>query len=114
MALSRNEIPQIRWDGKTVYVALPMENEKLIEARWNPKRTYIIRVKESGAEDWSFGVETPLTGCTFVDLKPDTEYEVQVRAKSAGGEGEPTLLKMRTNPTGVGGNVVPFPARPRK
>ena len=112
MSQSRSASPQIKWDGKTVYVALPMEDGNLIEAKWRPKQTYIIRVKESGADDWNFGVETPLSGCTFVDLKPDTEYEVQVRAKGAAGEGEPTLLRMRTNPTGDSGNVIPFPPRP--
>ena len=114
MSHSRNTSPQIKWDGKTVFVALPVEDGKLVEARWSPKLTYVIRVRESGADDWSFGVETPLSGCTFVDLKPDTEYEVQVRAKSAAGEGKPTLLRMRTNPTGVGANVIPFPSRPRQ
>ena len=114
MSQSRNANPQIKWHGKTVYVALPMEGDKLIEAKWSPKLTYIIRVKEAGADDWSFGVETPLSGCTFVDLKPDTEYEVQVRAKGAAGEGEPTVVRLRTNPAGDSGNVIPFPSRPRQ
>ncbi len=114
MVQSRNAGPEINWDGKTIFVKLPVEDGRTIEAKWNPNRTYVIRVREAGASEWNFGVETPLTGCTFVDLKPDTEYEVQVRAKGTAGEGKPTLLKMRTNPKGGGGNIVPFPSKPRR
>ena len=103
--------PEIKWDGKTWFVTLPVEHGKLLEAKWEPGLTYVIRIREAGTEDWSFGFATPIAGCTFVDLKPDTEYEVQVRAKNAAGEGEPAHLRMRTDPVGAANNIVPFPKR---
>ena len=54
-----------------------------MEAKWNPNLTFVVRVREVGTDKWSFGFETPLTCCTLVDLKPDTEYEMQVRGKNA-------------------------------
>ena len=49
--------------------------------------------------------------CTFVDLKPDTEYEVQVTSKNSTGEGEPVYAKIRTNPEGGSENIIPFRKR---
>ena len=60
--------------------------------------------REALAEQWSFGFETPITNFTFVDLKPDTEYEFQVRIKTAAGEGPPALFRVRTGPTGNSGS----------
>ena len=77
----------------------------------DPDFTYVIRVRESGTDAWSFGFETPVTHCTFVDLKPGTEYEVQIRTKHAGREGQPTYAKIQTNPKGNGENVIPFQKR---
>ena len=74
--------------------------------------TYVVRIREAGEDkDWSFGFETPITSFTFVDLKPDTEYELQVRTKNAAGEGVPAFFSIRTDPAGDSGNVVPFPTR---
>ena len=73
--------------------------------------TYVVRIREAGTEAWSFGFETPLTHISFVDLKPDTEYEVQLCPRNAAGEGKPRLLTIRTNPTGNTDNVIPFPGR---
>ena len=67
-----------------------------------------VCVKRIGTQ-WSFGFETPITNFTFVDLKPDTEYEFQVRIRTAAGEGPPSLFRVRTGPTGNSGNVIPFP-----
>ena len=50
-----------------------------------------------------------MTSFTFVDLKPDTEYEVQVRTKKRGREGPPEVFRVRTGPAGGADNVVPFP-----
>lgn len=103
--------PQVNWDGKTLAVTLPMQHGGLVEAKWEPSYTFVVHIREAGASEWSFGFETPLMGCTFADLKPDTEYEMQVRIKHAKGLGEPAQLKMRTSPTGETGNVVPFPKK---
>ena len=103
--------PGIKWDGKIWLVALPVENGKVLEAKWEPGLTYVIRIREAGTQDWSFGFETPIASCAFVDLKPDTQYELQVRAKNAAGEGAPSYLTMRTNSAAGSSNIVPFPKR---
>ena len=103
--------PDIRWDDNSWFVTLPLEDGRTVEASWKPGLTYVVRIRESGAEQWSFGFETPIRSFTFVDLKPDTEYELQVRSKTATGEGPPAFLGIRTSPTGSGGNVIPFPKR---
>ena len=103
--------PEITWDGKTWSVTLPFEDGRAVEAKWSPGVTYVVRIREAGTEAWSIGFETPVTNFTFSDFKPDTEYEVQVRSKTAAGEGAPTFVRLRTGATGDGGNVVPFPAR---
>lgn len=105
-----NTNPEIKWDGKTWFVTLPVERGHVIEATWEPGSTYVVRIRESGADQpWSFGFEAPIPCCTFVDLKPDTEYELQVRAKNAVGEGAPTHIRMRTNPAGGSSSSIPFP-----
>ena len=101
--------PRITWDDNTWSVTLPMDDGKVIEATWKPAVTYVVRIREAGAEQWSFGFATPVTSFTFVDLKPDTEYELQIRTRNASGEGPPAFIKIRTSPTGDSGNVVPFP-----
>ena len=83
--------PEIKWDGKTWHVTLPVEHGQVLEAKWEPGHTYIVRIREVASGPWSFGFQTPIPTCTFVDLKPDTEYEVQVRAKTAAGEGRTRL-----------------------
>ena len=102
--------PEIKWDGKTWFVSLPVDG-RVLDAEWIPNFTYVVRVREVGTEQWSVGFETPLTHCTVVDLKPDTEYEMQLRAKNDSGESEPTYSKARTNPEGIFGNVIPFSKR---
>ena len=103
--------PGVRWDGTTWFVTLPVQDGQVIDAKWEPGLTYVVRIREKGAAEWSFGFETPVTGCTFTDLKPDTEYEVQVRTKTARGEGAPTFTSIRTNPAGGTSNIIPFPRR---
>ena len=103
--------PASKWDGKTWFVTLPVEHGKVLEAKWDTGLTYVVRIREVGSADWSFGFETPVPSCTFVDLKPDTEYELQVRAKNSAGEGTPAYLSMRPDPAGASTNIVPFPKR---
>ncbi|MDE0006153.1 MAG: fibronectin type III domain-containing protein [Rhodospirillaceae bacterium] len=111
MAIQTQPSPRIQWDGTTWSVSLPLPDGKVVDASWNPGLTYVVRIRETDSQMWSFGFETPLTHISFVDLQPDTEYEVQVRAKNAAGEGEPQLFRMRTSPTGQTDNVIPFPKR---
>ena len=49
--------------------------------------------------------------CIFVDLRPDAEYELHVRAKTDIGEGFPSYLAMRTNFGGGNSNIIRFPLR---
>ena len=90
---------------------LPLQEGNDLEASWNPELTYIVRIREAGTEAWSFRFETPLTHFSFVDLKPDTEYEMQVCARNASGQGKPQLIRIKTSPIGNTDNVIPFPGR---
>ena len=98
--------PPVSWDGtaKTFSVVLnglkDVGAKDSVEAEWKPPVTYVVRIREADSGRWSFGFETPLTSCGFVDLKPDTEYEVEVRSKNSSGESTPVLVKVRTNPEG--------------
>jgi len=83
MPQQNNAGPRLQWDGKMLSVALPLERGGTVEAKWQPGLTWVVRIREAGTDTWSFGFETPVPGCTFVDLKPDTEYEVLVREKTA-------------------------------
>ena len=69
--------PEVKWEDGTWFVTLPVDDGKVVEASWKPPVTYVVRIREVGAERFSFGFETPITSFTFVDLKPDTEYEVR-------------------------------------
>lgn len=102
--------PTIKWENHTFFVSLPIENGQVLDAQWNPGITYIVRVREFGTKAWSLGFETPLTGCSFVDLKPDVEYEFMLTAKNVHGESEPVFKKMRTKKKGET-NVIPIPER---
>ena len=110
MAQKSGKSPQIKWEGDEWSISLPLEDGRVVNASWKPGVTYVVRIREAGEDkDWSFGFETPITSFTFVDLKPDTEYELQVRTKNAAGEGAPAFFSIRTDPAGDAGNVIPFP-----
>ena len=64
-------------------------------SRIRPLRSAPIRINTSPTR-----FATPLTGCGFVDLKPETEYEVEVRSKNEQGESDPVSARIRTNPEG--------------
>ena len=93
------EGPSVAWDGETITVRLPVE-EGAVEGRWKPGITYVVRVRELGSNQWSFGFETPLSHVSVVDLKPNTDYEFSLTAKNVAGESEPVIARARTNPSG--------------
>ena len=104
--------PPILWDAKTktfsIFLENLLKNKKLlrkgrdsIQAEFSPPITYVARIKEAGATNWIIGIETPLTECTFCELKPNTEYEVEIRAKNEHGESEPASAKVKTGGDGV-------------
>ena len=95
---SRTEDPQLKWDGEMISVSLPDKLGRTLEARWNPTVTCVVRIRESGTEAWGPGFETPFNVCSFVGLKPDTEYELQVTQKNDAGESEPAITTMKTDP----------------
>ena len=104
--------PRIHWDGSTWSVSLPLQEGNVLDASWKPGLAYVVRIREAGTnEAWSRGFETPLTHISFADLKPDTEYEIQVCTKTDAGEGQPQLVRIRTSPAGNTDNVIPFPRR---
>ena len=109
---SRTENPVLRWDGEMISVSLPDKLGRVLEARWNPTVTSVVRIRESGTEAWSPGFETPFNMCSFVDLKPDTEYDVQVTHKNDVGESKPSISSMKTDPKSkVGDYVAPRTSR---
>ena len=99
------ERPPVSWDGQTKTFSIVLSTVGIgdaegVEAEWTPPITYVVRIREADTGDWSVGFETPLTGCGFVDLKPETEYEVEVRSKNEQGESDPVSARIRTNPEG--------------
>lgn len=96
--------PPVSWNGSSRTFSIVLDGLKGInggvEAEWSPPITYVVRIREVGDSEWSVGFETPLTGCGFVDLKPTTEYEIEVRSKNAHGKSGPVSVKVRTNPEG--------------
>ena len=111
MANANDNLPSVAWDGRGMQVRLPDNEGSVIEASWQVSVTNVVRIRKAGTEVWSVGFETPLTHCQFSGLAPDTEYEVEIRAKTAAGEGEPAHAKFRTRPDGAAGNVIPFPKK---
>ena len=86
-----------------------MSDGRVLDASWQPGLADVIRIREAGTgQPWSFVFETPIPGCTFIDMKPDTEYEVQARASNGAGAGEPAPLLIRTDRAGPRCNVVPL------
>lgn len=95
--------PPVTWNGESYEICLPwpdVPKREWLEVEVTPKVTYVLRLREVGEHEWLVGVETPLTTCTLVELKPNTEYEMEVRAKSAAGESKPAIVTCRTGPEG--------------
>lgn len=98
--------PPVSWNGQTktfAIVLMGLDEADLtegVEVEWKPPITYVVRIRETSSGKWSCGFETPLTGCGFVNLKPDTEYEIEVRSKNEHGESGPVMTMVRTNAEG--------------
>lgn len=107
---SREAEPSVEWTEGEFRVSLPLQGGT-VDAKWRPGATTVVRIREAGAETWSPGFETPLNGCSFVGLEPNTEYEIQVTHKNAAGEGPPARLRCRTEPNGDVGKIIPFPKK---
>lgn len=103
---ARQKKPPVSWDGKSKTFSILLTGLKDIgpgggiEIEWSPPVTFVVRIRETDSDSWSVGFETPLTGCGFVDLKPNTEYEIEVRSKNVHGESGPVRTRIRTSPEG--------------
>ena len=95
---SRTEDPKLEWKDGMIHVSLPDKLGRSLEARWKPTLTSVVRIRELGTEPWGPGFETPFNNCSFVDLKPETEYEIQVTHKNDAGEGPPAFSTVKTEP----------------
>ncbi|MCY4656009.1 MAG: hypothetical protein OXC80_04240 [Gammaproteobacteria bacterium] len=91
--------PKVSWDGSTFGVSLPSRLGGTIEATWKVNSTSVIRIRETGTEEWSPGFVTPFDNCTFADLKPDTEYEVSLSYLTDTVESNPIVKETRTKPS---------------
>ena len=98
----------IVWDGEKREYTISLDGVvgTDIVVAWTPPYTYIVRIREVGGE-WSPGFETPVRGCTFTGLKPDTEYEVELRAKNEYGEIEDARSTVRTKPNETTAGTLP-------
>lgn len=105
---SRVTEPKVEWVKGEFRVSLPVQG-RMIDAKWRPNVTSIVRIRKAGTEDWSPGFETPLNGCAFIGLEPDTEYEIKVTHKNVVGEGPATKVRCKTKSDGQVSNVIPFP-----
>ena len=89
--------PSIEWQNGEYRVTLPVDGE-VIKASWRPTVTSVFRIREMGTDEWSPGFETPLNGCSFIGLKPNTEYELKLTHKNEHGEGPPVIKRLKTDP----------------
>ena len=94
----RNEHPALKWDEGFIHESLPDKHGGELNAKWQPAVTSVVRIRELGSTSWSPGFETPFNQCSFVDLKADTEYEIQLTHKNDAGESEPVISTIRTDP----------------
>ena len=90
--------PKLNWDDGMIHVSLPRRMGRALEARWKPSITSVIRIRKSGTTKWTPGFEIPFNMCKFVDLEPETEYDVQVTHKNDVGESEPAIITITTTP----------------
>ncbi len=107
---SRETEPSVEWIEGEFRISAPLQRGT-VDAKWRPGTTAVIRIREANTEAWSPGFETPLNGCSFVGLEPNTEYEIQVTHKNAAGEGPPSRLTCKTESSGDVGNIIPFPKK---
>ena len=91
-----DEGPVLKWDEDRIQVELPKRLGRTLEARWQPNVTSVVRIRKRGTSVWGPGFETVLNRCGFVDLEPETDYEIKLTHKSEVGEGEPVIKTMTT------------------
>ncbi len=104
---SNQDVAPVSWNAerRTFSIVLhgltDLAGKEMLEAEWSPPVTYVIRIRELNRTDWFCAFETPLTSCGFADLKPNTEYEVEVRSKNDLGTSPPVTARVRTASDGT-------------
>ena len=83
---------------------------KVLEAQSDPGLSCAIRIREAGSRP-ALQIRPPISSCTFVVLKPHTEYGVQTWTNAAAEDGPSARVKMRTHPVGAANNIARFPKR---
>lgn len=68
--------PKIEWNDGEFKVSLPVQGG-MIDAKWRPTVTSVIRIREIGTETWSPGFETPLNACTLSIYDPIGRWNSQ-------------------------------------
>ena len=68
MAPQNEANPEIKREGRTWFVTLPMEVGQVINAKRQPAIAYVIRLRQAGTEPWSFGFETPTGPAATVEV----------------------------------------------
>ena len=102
--------PPVSWNATTKTFNIFLEGilrdlgikgkDNNLEIKFTAPITYLARIREAGTENWIIGIETPLTSCKFYDLKPNTEYEFEVRTKMGNKLSEPAIAKITTKSDG--------------
>ena len=69
--------PKIKWEDNQWSVTLPLEDGRVVDATWKPGVTYVVRIREAGGEGLELRLRNPDHQLPFIDLKPDTEYELR-------------------------------------
>ena len=112
--------PSVKWtpDSETILVTLPVskslfvdhpDEDIVLQATWETDFTYVARIREAGSDEWGVGFEMPLLLFWFTDLKPHTEYEVELRARRGEIDSHSVTAKGRTDAFGrvkIAGNDV--------
>ena len=102
-----NQPLPISWDQNSRMLTILLrgfartEETQQLEVKWSPAFTYVIRIRKVGEKEWSYGFETPLTGCGFSGLSPNTDYEFELTTKNVQGvETSPAYIRARTESDG--------------
>ena len=107
-----NTNPDIKWDGKTWFVTLPVEDGKVLEAKSEPGLTYVDPHQATRHRPvLELRIRDPHSQLHL--RRPEARYGIRSPGPSQERRrgGRATHLTMRTNPAGGSSNIVPFPRR---
>ena len=102
--------PRIEWTEGEFRVLLLLQGG-MIDVKWRPGTTTVVRIRESRYANLEPWLETPLNGYSFFCLKPNTKNEIQVTHKNEAAEGPPNKLRCKTRSNGNVGKIIRFPRK---